>query len=102
MDTPGLTYFCTLHVELDPIREMGEGRGGKRRIIPIIGGRAEGDISGKVLNLGADWQLVYDDGLAFLDTRYAIETEDGAVIEVINKGFRHLAKVLQGAVLSSR
>lgn len=89
MDAPGLRYFCTLHVELDAIREMGAGRGGKRRIIPIIGGRAEGGLSGKVMNLGADWQLVYEDGLAFLDTRYAIETDDGAVIEVINKGFRH-------------
>ena len=62
-------------------------RGGKRRIIPIIGGHVSGPhFSGKVLNIGADWQTVFEDGLAELDTRYAFATEDGAVIEIINYG----------------
>ena len=97
MDAPGLRHVCTLHVELDPIREMGPGRGGHRRIIPIIGGRVEGaELSGSILNLGADWQTIYEDGLAWLDTRYAFETHDGALIEVINRGFRHgPAEVIQ-------
>lgn len=86
---PELRHVCTLEVQLGPIREMGEGRGGTRRIIPIIGGKVTGDITGTILNLGADWQLVYGDGSAFLDTRYAFETADGAVIEVVNTGFRH-------------
>ena len=38
---------------------------------------------------GADWQTIFADGLAELDTRYAIETDDGATIEVVNYGFRH-------------
>jgi len=53
-----------------------------------------------VLNLGADWQTIYADGAAHLDTRYAIETEDGAVIEVINIGARHgPAEVMQRLAL---
>jgi hypothetical protein len=69
---------------------MGAGRAGQRRIIPIIGGRVTGPrISGRILNLGADWQTVFADGTAELDTRYAFETEDGALIEIINFGYRH-------------
>lgn len=89
LQAPELRLVCTLFVALDPIREMGQGRGGKRRIIPIVGGRAEGELSGKILNVGADWQTIHADGTAWLDTRYAIETGDGALIEVINRGYRH-------------
>ena len=90
MTTPKLEFACRLEVELAPIKEMGTGRAGQRRIIPIIGGRVSGPkISGKILNLGADWQTIFSDGLAQLDTRYAFETDDGALIEIINYGFRH-------------
>ena len=54
------------------------------------GGSVTGtDISGRILNLGADWQTIFADGTAELDTRYAMETDDGALIEVVNYGFRH-------------
>lgn len=87
---PNLELVCTLDVELDQIREMGSGRAGTRRIIPIIGGTVSGPrLSGRILNLGADWQTLFSDGLAELDTRYAMETHDGATIEIVNYGFRH-------------
>ena len=87
---PQLRHVCDLYVSLDPIREMGPGRAGQRRIIPIIGGRVEGPaINGQILNLGADWQTIWQNGVAELDTRYGIETDDGATIEIINYGYRH-------------
>ena len=44
-----------------------------------LGGRASGPyVSGRILNLGADWQTVFADGVAELDTRYAIETDAGS------------------------
>ena len=90
LPTPELRYACTLEVELGPIREMGMGRGGKRRIIPIVGGSVSGPrLSGRIRNVGADWQTIFEDGIADLDTRYAFETHDGAVIEIVNRGFRH-------------
>ncbi|MDA7425665.1 DUF3237 domain-containing protein [Thalassococcus lentus] len=90
MIPPELEFICQLKVQLAPIREMGPGRAGQRRIIPIIGGTVSGPrLSGKIVNLGADWQTVFDDGLAQLDTRYAFETDDGALIEIINFGYRH-------------
>ena len=99
LPTPSLEFFCDLTVDLDPILEMGGGRAGARRIIPIVGGTVSGPhFSGKVLNLGADWQTIFDSGLAELDTRYAIETDDGATIEVINYGFRHGPPEVMAAV----
>ena len=87
---PTLRHFCDLSVALGPLREMGQGRAGKRRIIPIIGGTVDGPgIKGTILNLGADWQTIFEGGTAELDTRYAMETDDGALIEIINYGFRH-------------
>lgn len=87
---PGLSHVCDLHVELDPIREMGPGRSGHRRIVPIIGGRVTGPrLNGRLLCLGADWQTIWADGTAELDTRYAMETDDGATIEIRNYGYRH-------------
>lgn len=89
MQPPKLEKFIDLEAQLDTVTEMGQGRAGKRRIIPIIGGQFKGKIKGRVLSVGADWQTIFADGLAELDTRYALETEDGAVIEVINYGLRH-------------
>lgn len=87
---PALTHVCDLEVELDPIRDMGEGRAGRRRIIPIVGGRVWGPkLNGAILNLGADWQTIFADGNAELDTRYGFETDDGATIEIRNYGYRH-------------
>lgn len=87
---PALDHVCDITVELDPILEMGAGRGGRRRIIPIVGGRVCGaHLKGNIMNLGADWQTIFSSGLAELDTRYAIRTDDEAVIEVVNYGYRH-------------
>lgn len=106
LPTPQLDHVCDLIVHLDPITEMGPGRAGQRRIIPIIGGEVTGPkLRGRVLNLGADWQTIFAGGLAELDTRYAMETHDGATIEIRNYGFRHgpqdvLAAVARGEEVS--
>ncbi|PUB18985.1 DUF3237 domain-containing protein [Yoonia sediminilitoris] len=90
LPTPKLEHVTDLVVDLDPIRALGQGRAGVRRIIPIVGGTMNGPkLQGKVLNVGADWQTIFTDGLTELDTRYALETHDGATIEIVNYGFRH-------------
>ena len=87
---PELRHLCDLRVELSPIMELGNGPKGKRRIIPIVGGTVTGErLSGRILNLGADWQTIMVDGVAELDTRYGMETDDGALIDIRNFGFRH-------------
>ncbi len=55
--TPELRHLCRIDAGLGAPMEMGQGRAGTRRIIPIVGGTVTGRIEGRVLNLGADWQL---------------------------------------------
>lgn len=89
---PALTLALEARVELGPPMELGQVPRGRRRIIPIIGGTFEGSgIKGRVLNNGADWQIVRADGFAELDTRYALQTDAGQIIYVQNKGMRHAA-----------
>lgn len=85
-----LVPFCQIDAELGKPIEKGTTSAGVSRIIPIVGGKVIGErLSGRVGNLGADWQTVFADGYAELDTRYMIETHDGAVIDVRNFGYRH-------------
>jgi Protein of unknown function (DUF3237) len=63
---------------------------GRRRIIPITSGRFEGPrLKGQILNNGADWQVVTAQGVAIIDTRYLLKTDDGALIYLQTKGFRY-------------
>jgi len=102
LPAPGLRHLCDLRIELSPPHEMGDGAKGRHRIIPIVGGEVRGArLNGRILPIGADWQLVRTDGIAELDARYAFETDDGAVIEIQNFGLRHgpaevLAAVARG------
>ncbi|MEO8481872.1 MAG: DUF3237 domain-containing protein [Acidobacteriota bacterium] len=87
---PRLTLAIEAHVQLGTPIEVGQVPRGRRRVVPIVGGTFEGSgIKGKVLNNGADWQIVRADGFAELDTRYALETDKGQVIYVQNAGMRH-------------
>ncbi|MBO9575016.1 MAG: DUF3237 domain-containing protein [Sphingobium sp.] len=88
--TPRLEHICDFTIELSQPHEMGTSPAGTRRIIPIVGGVVNGPlINGRILGVGADWQTVLAGGIADLDARYAIETADGAIIEVVSQGIRH-------------
>jgi len=70
--------------------EIGDTPAGRRRTIGITGGSFVGErLKGRILPGGADWQLIRADGVAWLDARYTMETEDGALIHVENRGYRH-------------
>jgi len=61
-----------------------------RRVIGITGGEVQGpNLRGKVLAGGADFQVIRADRTNELEARYVIETDSGALIYVINTGFRH-------------
>jgi hypothetical protein len=90
LNAPVLRPFCTLEVEGGPVRNLGIGRLGQRRVIPIIGGRVSGPrLSGTILPGGADWMTVSHDGVSLMDARYTFETDDGAIVEIIDQGYRH-------------
>jgi hypothetical protein len=104
---PTLELLARFEVKLEsPVLEFGQVENlGKRRIIPITGGRFKGPrFKGKILNNGADWQMVWADGLSRIDARYALETNDRALIYIQTRGFRYgppevLAEVARGSVV---
>lgn len=77
-------------ITLAPPQELGAAPLGRRRIVPITGGRFRGErLAGRVLPGGADWQIVRGDGVSQLEARYTLETDDGALVYVRNVGLRH-------------
>jgi hypothetical protein len=85
-----LERLFVAEISLARPQELGETPQGRRRIIGITGGRFSGaKLCGRVLPGGADWQVIRADGVADLDARYTLETGDGALIYVRNRGYRH-------------
>jgi hypothetical protein len=85
-----LEHLATFRVELDPILHLGQTQWGDRRVVNIIGGSFEGArFAGVVLPGGADWQIVHEDGMASIDTRYTLRTHDGALVYIQTQGVRH-------------
>jgi hypothetical protein len=102
---PKLTFVFEMHATVGPPLEVGQVRGGRRRIVPITGGFFEGPgFRAKIVPGGADWQTIQADGFSELDTRYTIQTDSGALVYVQNAGMRHAApdvmeKLLAGQVV---
>jgi hypothetical protein len=85
-----LRPLFSIEITLAAPQELGDTPQGRRRIIGITGGQFRGErLSGRVLPGGADWQVIRSDGVADLDARYTLETSDGALIYVRNRGLRH-------------
>ena len=88
--TPRLELLCHVAVKVATPQLIGRVLTGERRIIPITGGRFEGQrMRGEIIPGGADWQIVAVDGTALLEARYTLRTEDDALIYVRNTGVRH-------------
>ena len=94
---PSLRLLYTSSVRLGPPLVVGGALHGERRILPIKGGSFSGPrLSGKILPGGADWQVIRSDGVAELEARYTLETDDGAFIYVLNRGIRSGSKEVMG------
>jgi len=87
---PKLELAFELHAEVGKPDEVGVVPGGTRRVIPILGGTFSGSgLKGKILPGGADHQLLQPDGFTQLEARYILQTEQGELIYITNRGMRH-------------
>jgi hypothetical protein len=87
---PQLEFIFAAHVTVDAPLDFGDVGKGGRRIVPIGGGEFSGPrMRGEVLPGGADWQILRSDGVAELEARYTLRTDDGALIYVRNLALRH-------------
>jgi Protein of unknown function (DUF3237) len=83
-------FAFTANVQLGEMRILGQGPEGVRRFIPIIGGTVEGpDLNGRVIAAGGDSQIIRSDDVIVLEARYMIQADDGPLLSVVNRGFRH-------------
>lgn len=90
MDHPQLEFVFELRVEASSLPEIGKTPKGTRKLIAINGGSFEGPlINGKVIPGGYDWQLLRNDEVTEIEARYVLQTDDGAMITIINSGLRH-------------
>jgi hypothetical protein len=86
---PPLRFVTRLTVRVAVPVDLGEFPSGRRRVVPIVGGHAVGPgLSGTIRPVGADSQTLRAPDVMDLDAHYLIDTDDGAVVEVRNRGVR--------------
>lgn len=85
--TPELRHVFDIRAEITDVQNLGKVPHGERVVIPITGGEVTGELKGKVLPGGADYQLV--DTIrkrTELKAIYTVLADDGTLINVVNEG----------------
>ncbi|WP_456460515.1 DUF3237 domain-containing protein [Reichenbachiella sp.] len=76
-------------------QELGDTPFGKRIIYVVGGGRFWGErVNGQALPGGGDWVITNENGLAKLDVRKTLKTDDGALIYITYTGLYQFKKEL--------
>lgn len=84
---PRLEYVFEIRATIAPELRIGRGAEEVLTFTPITGGSVSGPrLNGEVLGGGGDW-AVERSGTAQLEARYLIRAHDGAVIDVLNRGY---------------
>ena len=95
-----MTVFSEFRVQVGVPIKLGDDGFGEARIVPILGGVAEGQgLTGRILPGGSDEQRIRADGLTRIHARYVIEASDGALIRVDSQGLRHGPPQVMAALL---
>jgi len=92
MQPPTLEYVFEIEVELTPRLRYGPTFWGlERGFVGVEGGRVSGPrLNGIVVpHTGGDWPTIKADHTARFDARYLLQADDGALIELTNRGIRH-------------
>lgn len=86
---PVLRFFADVSVQVGMPQDVGLTLGGKRRVVPILGGEVCGQgWTARVLPGGADFQRILNDQVSELDARYVLETDAGNMVFVQNRAVR--------------
>lgn len=86
---PTLEYVFEIHLEIGERREVLPRRAGGRGFGPVTGGEIHGPaLRGRVVPGGADWPLLRPDGVLQFDAKYLLESHDGVLIQIANRGLR--------------
>jgi hypothetical protein len=100
-------HLFTMRLETGAPQQVGQTPGGRRMVVPVLGGTFEGErLSGTVDPGGSDWITIRTDGAFSLDVRLVLRAKDGALIGLTYRGLRHgpaevLAKLARGETVPS-
>ena len=84
---PTLTFAFEAQVEIAESIRIGRGPSEEVWFTPITGGVVTGPrLNGEVLPYGGDWSTTRPTGTE-LEARYLLKADDGAVIDILNRGF---------------
>lgn len=93
-------HFADLCVTVGAPIEVGATPRGRRRMIPILGGQAQGEgWTARVLPGGADYQVIVNEARAELEAHYVLETDGGDRIYVRNQAIRVAAPEVTAALV---
>src|SRR5579859_4999803 len=83
-------FLFGLEISFNPPQLVGPVLKGTRLITPFKSGFVKSDkVNGKILECGGDWGLILDSTTYKVDSRAAIETDDGALIYIVYSGYSH-------------
>lgn len=89
---PRLEFAFEARVDVDPMVHVGGSGADALLFFPITGGTVSGPrLRGEVLAGGGDWATDRGDLVTELEARYLIRADDGAVIDIVNRGFHRAA-----------
>lgn len=84
---PTLEFVFEIRARIDPDLYIGRGPEERLSFTPVAGGTVAGPrLNGEVLSGGGDW-AVERLGTAQLEARYLLRADDGAVIDILNRGY---------------
>lgn len=85
---PKLAFAFEAKVDVAPVQEIGHVGSAPLGFTPIVGGTVSGPrLNGRVIPGGGDWAVARRGVAIDLDARYLIQADDGAFIDVVNRGF---------------
>lgn len=103
-----LNHLYSYNITLNPQFEViGPTPDGLRINVYVTGGEARGPrLNGKLRAAGGDWFIIRPDGVALTNVRTTLETDDGALIYVVQKGISDLGagayeKTLRGEPIAA-
>lgn len=89
---PVLSFAFEARVTCAPSERIGHGVGEELWFTPIVGGTMDGPrLQGEVVAGGGDWSTTRGEATE-LDARYLLRASDGALIDIVNRGFWRASK----------
>ena len=95
---PQLEFAFEIRADIGPFLRIGRSTDEELTFTPVTGGTVEGPLlNGRIVAGGGDW-AVERSRTAQLEARYVVQADDGAYIDVLNRGYYRASQEVVGRV----